>query len=334
MARIPIDVTQCDELTVCNSYFENSNAPTGLVPLISVNNATSFDIFQNIFEKINSDFGAINIINSPTGIIRNNYFDDNKIGIKVSTDALGAGFECNFHENSETAWKVDNNTQLGPQGILNIPARNKFLSSNNLDIENQDQFEFNYYYEDLNADRPTLMTAPEVNLIEATPIPDIICFTQSEIIDEWLQWETCVDIRDAIDLDNLICPHTGCTYHVPPPPSRTLDEIQQQQGGGQRIENQNLFNEKFGFISKEEITNNGAFRMSPNPVNDIIEITINPEYMDAHFIIYNTVGKKMLDGRLDSRINKISVDQLPSGIYNISILFSDGKPNVHQFIKM
>ena len=70
------------------------------------------------------------------------------------------------------------------------------------------------------------------------------------------------------------------------------------------------------------------FKISPNPVTDLIEINRDEEF--EYLIIYNSTGKIV---KKRSYEKTISVKELSPGIYFIYFRFADGTYQISNFIK-
>jgi hypothetical protein len=57
----------------------------------------------------------------------------------------------------------------------------------------------------------------------------------------------------------------------------------------------------------------------PIPANDELNIEVNEAFIGKSFQMYSSSGKLVKKGDLDSKINRISIINLPSGIYSIQV---------------
>jgi hypothetical protein len=62
-----------------------------------------------------------------------------------------------------------------------------------------------------------------------------------------------------------------------------------------------------------------AFTLSPNPVNDQLNITVPSSFVGEIFHVLNAQGDEVQHGVLSSEQHAISVEQLPAGVYVLTI---------------
>jgi hypothetical protein len=70
-------------------------------------------------------------------------------------------------------------------------------------------------------------------------------------------------------------------------------------------------------LGLEETTQ--AFTLSPNPVNDLLNITVPSSFVGEIFHVLNAQGDEVQHGVLSSEQHAISVEQLPAGVYVLTI---------------
>jgi hypothetical protein len=70
-------------------------------------------------------------------------------------------------------------------------------------------------------------------------------------------------------------------------------------------------------LGLEETTQ--AFTLSPNPVNDLLNITVPSSFVGEIFHLLNAQGENIQHGVLSSEQHAISVEQLPAGVYVLTI---------------
>ncbi len=70
-------------------------------------------------------------------------------------------------------------------------------------------------------------------------------------------------------------------------------------------------------LGLEETTQ--AFTLSPNPVNDLLNITVPSSFVGEIFHVQNAQGDEVQHGVLSSEQHAISVEQLPAGVYVLTI---------------
>ncbi|MEM9548300.1 MAG: CotH kinase family protein [Bacteroidota bacterium] len=84
----------------------------------------------------------------------------------------------------------------------------------------------------------------------------------------------------------------------------------------------------------EDVLSSHAFRISPNPANDFVELTIEDDMSDVIKInIISAAGKILKSMMTDNNKTKIDLNNLSSGLYFISAQDSEGKVSVGKFIK-
>ena len=82
---------------------------------------------------------------------------------------------------------------------------------------------------------------------------------------------------------------------------------------------------------KTQLADN-PFNVYPNPVNDVIKIkTLNSSLNNNEYNVTDVVGKTVLNGKLQSEITTISLDNLAAGIYFLQV--GDKKEKVIKIIK-
>ncbi|OGU13244.1 MAG: hypothetical protein A2X61_03640 [Ignavibacteria bacterium GWB2_35_12] len=79
-------------------------------------------------------------------------------------------------------------------------------------------------------------------------------------------------------------------------------------------------------VNTEEKVNE-AFKVSPNPVTDKLNVQLNDE-LNTKFEIINILGLKVLTGELSGEYTTINISQLPSGMYFMKI-----RNEVRKFVK-
>jgi hypothetical protein len=57
----------------------------------------------------------------------------------------------------------------------------------------------------------------------------------------------------------------------------------------------------------------------PNPASDIISVKINPLLLGQNYKIIDQVGRIVLTDKLQSEITSININELPIGIYFLTI---------------
>ncbi|MCS7074303.1 MAG: T9SS type A sorting domain-containing protein, partial [Bacteroidia bacterium] len=92
--------------------------------------------------------------------------------------------------------------------------------------------------------------------------------------------------------------------------------------GNQRLANPSSDNSTQKEIMEEEKIQEGfSMRLYPNPVNDFITIQVNEQ---SQYEIFNQFGVVLKAGEVNKNTTKLSVNELPVGIYWVRILSSQG----------
>jgi hypothetical protein len=69
----------------------------------------------------------------------------------------------------------------------------------------------------------------------------------------------------------------------------------------------------------------------PNPTAERISVTVSNEFLGSTFQITNQVGQVFIEGKINSKNQKIDVNSLSSGFYSLRI--SGNLPQSVSFIK-
>ncbi|WCO01397.1 T9SS type A sorting domain-containing protein [Psychroserpens ponticola] len=69
--------------------------------------------------------------------------------------------------------------------------------------------------------------------------------------------------------------------------------------------------------SKNDSFSNNEVMLYPNPVNDVITVSIQA---DAYYTIHNINGQQLLDGKLKGGENRLNLSQLKTGLYILNIV--------------
>jgi hypothetical protein len=62
-----------------------------------------------------------------------------------------------------------------------------------------------------------------------------------------------------------------------------------------------------------------GINLYPNPVSDELNIEVNETFIGKSFQLFSSTGELIKKGKLDSKINRISLTKLPSGPYFIEV---------------
>ena len=85
-------------------------------------------------------------------------------------------------------------------------------------------------------------------------------------------------------------------------------------------------------LSTEPFNSNNSFKIYPNPVSDVLNIS-NPTKNLKAYTIYNTLGQKVLKNTTSLQQSEINVSNLKLGTYLLNLETEDGQVEVFKFIK-
>ena len=87
-------------------------------------------------------------------------------------------------------------------------------------------------------------------------------------------------------------------------------------------------------VGIKEISSSANFILFPNPANDFVILEIDNKNLQYQFYISDQIGKRISPlSNLKSNSNKISVSNLKSGMYFITLISSDGNNLTKKFVK-
>ena len=75
------------------------------------------------------------------------------------------------------------------------------------------------------------------------------------------------------------------------------------------------------------------FRIFPNPVREKLQINFPQNTESAHIIIYDVLGKQILETKVIKDNNTINLEYLPSGVYIANLQGPNQKENTFKLIK-
>jgi len=78
--------------------------------------------------------------------------------------------------------------------------------------------------------------------------------------------------------------------------------------------------------------NNSTIGVYPNPVSDLLRFNLGQTTSNATYQVYNQIGALVLSGKFNSTSTSISVEDLQSGLYTVSVL-ENNKMNSIRFVK-
>jgi len=81
-----------------------------------------------------------------------------------------------------------------------------------------------------------------------------------------------------------------------------------------------------------ELTNNSKIGVYPNPVSDVLRFNLGQTNTNATYQVYNQTGALVISGKFNSTSTSISVEDLQSGLYTVSIL-ENNKMSSIRFVK-
>jgi type V secretory pathway adhesin AidA len=78
--------------------------------------------------------------------------------------------------------------------------------------------------------------------------------------------------------------------------------------------------------------NNSTIGVYPNPVSDLLRFNLGQTSTNASYQVFNQTGALVLSGNFNSTSTSISVEDLQSGLYTVSVL-ENNKMNSIRFVK-
>lgn len=72
-------------------------------------------------------------------------------------------------------------------------------------------------------------------------------------------------------------------------------------------------------LGLKEQSSNIKIKIYPNPSNDSIVIENKNDQLSSTYVILNSIGQRLLSGKLTTEATKVDLNSLPSGIYFIKI---------------
>jgi hypothetical protein len=78
--------------------------------------------------------------------------------------------------------------------------------------------------------------------------------------------------------------------------------------------------------------NNSTIGVYPNPVSDVLRFNLNQTSSNAIYQVYNQTGALVLSGKFNANVSSISVEDLQSGLYTVSILENNKLTSI-RFVK-
>ncbi|MES2748541.1 MAG: T9SS type A sorting domain-containing protein [Bacteroidota bacterium] len=85
-------------------------------------------------------------------------------------------------------------------------------------------------------------------------------------------------------------------------------------------------------LSTVSFNNTNGFKVSPNPVNDILTIAHETKILKG-FTIYNLLGQEVMNNKIGIQQSEINVSNLNIGTYLLNLESEDGQIEVIRFIK-
>lgn len=85
--------------------------------------------------------------------------------------------------------------------------------------------------------------------------------------------------------------------------------------------------------SINKISNNNALSLYPNPVTDKLYLTANENEAIQQIIIYNVIGKQVLNSEMNANTKTINVSNLDNGIYIVKMISKKGEAYSQSFVK-
>jgi uncharacterized surface protein with fasciclin (FAS1) repeats len=78
--------------------------------------------------------------------------------------------------------------------------------------------------------------------------------------------------------------------------------------------------------------NNSTIGVYPNPVSDVLRFNLGQTATNATYQVFNQTGALVLSGKFNSNSSTLSVEDLQSGLYTVSVL-ENNKMNSIRFVK-
>jgi hypothetical protein len=83
-----------------------------------------------------------------------------------------------------------------------------------------------------------------------------------------------------------------------------------------------------------ETTDNTDMQLYPNPVSNRLQLTLTPEWMDAHYTILNAQGQCVMSGALQHQTQlELGVESLAKGLYTLRLTHTNNEVTYQSFIK-
>ena len=79
-------------------------------------------------------------------------------------------------------------------------------------------------------------------------------------------------------------------------------------------------------------TNNSTIGIYPNPVSDLLRFNLGQTSSNATYQVYNQTGALVLSGKFNTNASSISVEDLQSGLYTVSVLENNKMTSI-RFVK-
>lgn len=73
------------------------------------------------------------------------------------------------------------------------------------------------------------------------------------------------------------------------------------------------------FLGENELEQTPSFSVYPNPATDIVNVSVNNMSGNSSFILFDIVGKEIMNANLINGVNPIDVSNLTPGVYFYSI---------------
>ena len=121
---------------------------------------------------------------------------------------------------------------------------------------------------------------------------------------------------------NLIPGATAQTYVATPGDGNYTVQVTNNQGCSATSASVAVVNT--GVLALSDFAN--AISIYPNPAKDMFNLIVSAELTGNTYIVYDITGRELLTGKIENEMNEISVANISSGLYLVTI--TDGKSSI------
>ncbi|MBE9489881.1 MAG: leucine-rich repeat domain-containing protein [Bacteroidetes bacterium] len=303
---------------------------TALTWLDCLNNQlTSIDISQNTalttLDCSSNKIATLNVSQN-TFLTSLNCQDNLLTSLDVSKNTVLTNLSCSYNQltnidiSKNTALNFldcDNNQLTSLDLNQNIVLKNLNCYNNqltSLDVSQNTEIIFLYCYNNqltsLDVSQNNVLSQlscsdnqlSSLDLSQNTVLAVLICeFNNLNRLDVKNGNNTIINTFRATDNPNLVCIE--------------VDNATYSSANWTNIDTQTSFSEDCGYLATEDFELTG-FSMYPNPIYDVINISINEE---ATYSIFNINGRILKEGKLSNGDNEINISHLSDGLYLLNI---------------